>query len=136
MNPKVDSYLNAAKNWPEEQKALRKVVLECGLTEELKWGKPAYMAEGKNIVVIQGFKGYCALLFFKGYLLVDPAGILVKTGPNTKVGRQIRVEREKPVTEMKKDFMSLIYLVEDVKKAAVKKKVAAKKNAPAKKKAK
>jgi len=69
---------------------LRKIVLGCGLDEELKWGKPCYTFEGKNVVVIQGFKDYCALLFIKGYLVSDPAGILVKTGPNTRVGRQAR----------------------------------------------
>ena len=90
MNPKVDEFLSRAQRWQKEMAQLRKVVLSCGLDEALKWGKPCYTYEGKNVVVIQGFKDYCALLFIKGYLVSDPAGILVKTGPNTRVGRQAR----------------------------------------------
>lgn len=90
MNPKVDEYIRKAQKWQEEMKVLRKILLDCGLTEELKWGKPCYMWQGKNIVVIQAFKAYFALLFFKGYLLKDTEGILVKMGENTQVGRQIR----------------------------------------------
>ena len=90
MNPKIDAFLSKAQKWQEEMKQLRSICLDCGLTEELKWGLPCYSSEKKNIVIIQGFKNYCALLFFKGYLLKDPKGILVKTGPNTKVGRQAR----------------------------------------------
>jgi uncharacterized protein YdeI (YjbR/CyaY-like superfamily) len=90
MNPKIDAFLSKAQKWQEEMKRLRTIALDCGLTEELKWGLPCYSFEKKNIVIIQGFKNYCAFLFFKGYLLRDPKGILVKTGPNTKVGRQAR----------------------------------------------
>ena len=90
MNPKIDIFLSKAQKWQEEMKQLRSICLDRGLTEELKWGLPCYSYEKKNIVIIQGFKNYCALLFFKGYLLKDPKGILVKTGPNTKVGRQAR----------------------------------------------
>jgi len=90
MNPKIDEFLGRAQRWQKEMAQLRKIVLGCGLDEELKWGKPCYTFEGKNVVVIQGFKDYCALLFIKGYLVSDPAGILVKTGPNTRVGRQAR----------------------------------------------
>ena len=103
MNPKVDAFLKEAGQWREEVTALRKILLGCGLTEELKWSKPCYSFQGGNVIVIQGFKAYCALLFFKGVLLKDPKGILIKTGPNTRVGRQIRftsvreIERLKPV---------------------------------------
>ena len=90
LNPEVDLYLNNVAKWQAEMRQLRKIILDCGLSEELKWGKPCYTSEGKNIVIIQGFKNYCALLFFKGFLLGDPEGILVKTGKNTRVGRQIR----------------------------------------------
>lgn len=89
-NPKVDAYLRKAKQWREEMEKLRTVLLDCGLAEELKWGKPCYSFQNSNVVVIQPFKAYCALLFFKGVLLKDPNGILVKTGENTRVGRQIR----------------------------------------------
>ncbi len=90
LNPEVNLYLNNVAKWQAEMRQLRKIILDCGLSEELKWGKPCYTSEGKNIVIIQGFKNYCALLFFKGFLLSDPEGILVKTGKNTRVGRQIR----------------------------------------------
>src|ERR1700749_1165966 len=101
MNPKVDTYLSKAKNWQKEMEKLRTIVLDCGLTEELKWGKPCYVFQDTNVVVIQGFKEYCALLFFKGMLLNDPDGILVKTGENTRVGRQIRFHSVKEITDRK-----------------------------------
>jgi uncharacterized protein YdeI (YjbR/CyaY-like superfamily) len=90
MNTKVDAYVVHASQWREVIEQLRTIALDCGLTEEFKWGKPCYSFEGANIVVIQGFKAYCALLFMKGYLLSDPENVLIKTGENTKVGRQIR----------------------------------------------
>lgn len=90
MNSKVDAYVVQVRQWREVIEELRTIVLDCGLTEEFKWGKPCYSFEGTNIVVIQGFKAYCALLFMKGYLLSDPENVLIKTGENTKVGRQIR----------------------------------------------
>src|ERR1700712_3135395 len=101
MNPKVDAFLARAKNWPGEMKKLRAIMLDCPLTEELKWGKPCYTFEGTNLVVIQGFKEYCALLFFKGMLLSDPEGVLQKTGENTRVGRQLRFTDVKTITKMK-----------------------------------
>ncbi len=100
-NPKVDTHINQLKLWQEETEALRNIILECGLTEELKWGKPCYTFQGKNIAVIQGFKAYFALLFFKGYLLKDTNGILVKMGDNTKVGRQARFANVKEITDKK-----------------------------------
>src|SRR5882724_9846413 len=75
MNPKVDEYLRKAKKWQQEMKKLRRISLDCGLTEELKWGKPCYTFQKSNIVIIQGFKEFCALLFCKGALLNDPNGI-------------------------------------------------------------
>jgi len=90
MNAKVDAYVVQARQWQEVIEQLRAIALDCGLTEEFKWGKPCYSFEGTNIVVIQGFKAYCAILFMKGYLLSDPENVLIKTGENTKVGRQIR----------------------------------------------
>src|SRR6266700_3247433 len=80
MNPKVDGYLRKAKTWQEEMEKLRRISLDCGLTEELKWGKPCYTFQKSNIVIIQGFKEYCALMFCKGALLNDPTGILKKPG--------------------------------------------------------
>src|SRR5208282_4093111 len=77
MNPKVDAFLRKAKKWQEESEKLRMILLDCPLTEELKWGEPCYTSHGKNIVLIGAFKEYCSLLFFKGALLSDPNGILV-----------------------------------------------------------
>ena len=79
-NPKIDVYISKVKRWQEEMEKLRTIILYCGLAEELKWGKPAYTFQESNIVIIQGFKEYCALLFFKGVLLKDPNGIQKKPG--------------------------------------------------------
>jgi len=76
MNPEVDGYLRKAKKWREEMEKLRRISLDCGLTEELKWGKPCYTFQESNIVIIQGFKEFCALLFPQGALLKDPKGML------------------------------------------------------------
>jgi uncharacterized protein YdeI (YjbR/CyaY-like superfamily) len=90
MNPKVDFYFNKAKKWQEELEQLRTIVLDCGLTEELKWGVPCYTFEKRNIVLIHVFKEYCALLFFKGALLNDAKGILIQQTKNVQAARQIR----------------------------------------------
>lgn len=119
MNPKIDSFLSRATNWHDEMETLRKVVLSCDLTEELKWGKPCYSFNGKNIVIIQGFKDYCALLFFKGYLLGDPEGVLVKTGKNTVVGRQLRFTDPKTITKLAKVIKAYIYEAIEVEEAGV-----------------
>ena len=120
MNPQVDNYLAKAKNWPKEMTALRKLLLDCGLTEELKWGKPCYTFQEKNIVVIQGFKAYCALLFFKGYLLKDTDGILVKTGEHTQVGRQIRFTDVRQIAELAPVLKTYIYQAIEVERAGLK----------------
>jgi uncharacterized protein YdeI (YjbR/CyaY-like superfamily) len=90
MNPKVDAYLSKAKKWQEEFEELRRIILDCGLTEELRWGQPCYTFEKRNIVLMHGFKEYCALLFFKGALLNDAQGILVTQTENVQSARQIR----------------------------------------------
>jgi uncharacterized protein YdeI (YjbR/CyaY-like superfamily) len=120
MNTKVDKYLSTASKWQEEMKKLRTIALACGLTEELKWGKPCYMFQEKNIVVIQGFKAYCALLFLKGYLLDDPDGILVKTGPNTRVGRQIRFTDVREIVRLAPVLKTYIRQAIEVEKAGLK----------------
>jgi uncharacterized protein YdeI (YjbR/CyaY-like superfamily) len=89
-NPKVDWYFEKAEQWKPELDKLREISLSTGLTEELKWGHPCYTDNGKNIVLIQGFKGYCALLFNNGAVLKDPKGMLVKVGENTRIARQAR----------------------------------------------
>lgn len=89
-NPKVDKLLQKEEVWHEEFMLLRAIILNCGLTEELKWGQPCYMSDGGNVVLIHGFKFYCALLFMKGALMKDPLGILVQQTQNVQSARQIR----------------------------------------------
>ena len=100
MNPKVDVYLSKAKKWQAEFKKLRTIILACGLTEELKWGKPCYSFEKSNIVITQGFKEFCALLFCKGALLNDANGILEKPGENTQAARRIPFTNVREIVEM------------------------------------
>src|SRR4051812_26010544 len=89
-NPQVDGYLSKTKKWREESKKLRRIILDCQLTEELKWGKPCYTFQNSNILIIQGFNEYCALLFCKGTLLKDAHGILIQQTENVQAARQIR----------------------------------------------
>jgi uncharacterized protein YdeI (YjbR/CyaY-like superfamily) len=100
MNPKVDGFLRTAKTWRQEFDKLRMICLDCGLTEELKWGKPCYASEESNIALIHGFKDYCALLLFRGALLKDPMGILVQQTENVQAARQIRFTGVRQIVEM------------------------------------
>src|SRR5262245_35603985 len=100
MNPKVDAFLWKAKKWREEFEKLRRVCLDRRLTEELKWGKPCYTYQKSNIVLIHGFKEYCALLFLKGALLKDPKRILVQQTENVQAARQIRFANLREIVEM------------------------------------
>jgi uncharacterized protein YdeI (YjbR/CyaY-like superfamily) len=120
MNPKVDFYFNKAKTWQEEIKRLRTIVLDCGLTEDLKWGCPCYTFEKTNIVLIHVFKEYCALLFFKGALLNDPNGILIQQTKNVQAARQIRFTNEKEIVLQKTILKSYIYEAIEVEKAGLK----------------
>jgi uncharacterized protein YdeI (YjbR/CyaY-like superfamily) len=119
-NPKVEAFLSQTVPWREESKKLRAILLGCGLTEELKWGKPCYAFQDGNVAVIQGFKAYCALLFFKGVLLKDPDGILVKTGENTRVGRQIRFTSVREITRLEPVLKAYVQQAIEVEKAGVK----------------
>jgi uncharacterized protein YdeI (YjbR/CyaY-like superfamily) len=101
MNPRVDGFLRKAKKSRDEFEELRMVCLDCGLTEELKWGKPCYRYQESNIVLIHGFKDYCALLFFKGALLKDPSGILIQQTENVQAARQIRLTNVRDVVKMR-----------------------------------
>lgn len=120
LNPKVDAYVAKAKTWQKETQKLRRIILDCQLTEELKWGQPCYAFQKSNVVLIQGFKEYCALLFFKGMLLKDPNGILKKTGVNTRVGRQIRFTNVREIVEMEPILKTYIHQAIEVEKAGVK----------------
>jgi uncharacterized protein YdeI (YjbR/CyaY-like superfamily) len=107
MNPKVDEYLRKAKKWKEEFEKLRRISLDCGLTEELKWGKPCYTFQESNIVIIQGFKEFCALLFCKGALLNDPNGILKKFG--WQAARRIPFTNVREIVKMKTVLKAYIH---------------------------
>jgi uncharacterized protein YdeI (YjbR/CyaY-like superfamily) len=98
-NPKVDKYLREDEKWRKESEKLRSIALGCGLTEELKWNKPCYAFQGSNVVLIQGFKAYCALMFCKGALLKDLHGLLQKPGENTQAARQIRFTGVREIVE-------------------------------------
>jgi len=120
MNPKVDWFFTKATAWQEEFEKLRKVVLDCGLTEELKWGCPCYSFEKRNIVLIHGFKEYCALLFFKGALLNDADGILVQQTKNVQASRQIRFADVREIVKLKPVLKAYIYEAIEVEKAGLK----------------
>ena len=120
MNPKVDFFFNKESNWQEEYAKLRDICLDCGLTEELKWGCPCYAFEDKNVVLIHGFKEYCALLFFKGALLNDPEGILIQQTENVQSARQIRFTNAKEIAKMQRVLKSYIYEAIEVEKAGLK----------------
>ncbi len=99
-NPDVDWFFTKAKKWREEMEALRKIVLTCDVTEELKWGKPCYTVDEKNVALIHGFKEYCALLFHKGALLKDPKGILIQQTENVQAARQLRFTTMREITKL------------------------------------
>lgn len=119
MNPKVDFFFNNAKQWQEEFEQLRTIVLDCGLTEELKWGVPCYTYQNSNIVLIHGFKGYCALLFHKGALLKDPVGILIQQTENVQAARQIRFTNIEEIVEMEHILKAYIQEAIEVEKAGL-----------------
>lgn len=119
MNPKVDFYFKQG-NWQKETQQLRKIVLDCDLKEELKWGCPCYTFEGKNIVLIHGFKEYCALLFFKGALLNDPEKILIQQTENVQSARQIRFTNLQAIVKMAQLIKAYIYQAVEVEEAGLK----------------
>jgi len=119
-SPKVDAYLSKAKKWQEEFEKLRKIILDCGLTEELKWGVPCYTFERRNIVLIHGFKEYCALLFFKGALLNDVKSILIQQTRNVQAARQIRFTNVREIVKLKPILKAYIYEAIEVEKAGLK----------------
>lgn len=119
MNPKVDEYLSKAAKWKEEYEKLREIVLECELTEEFKWMHPCYTFEKKNIVLIHGFKDYCALLFHKGALLQDAHGILIQQTENVQAARQIRFTNLQEIVEMETILKAYIHEAIEVEKAGL-----------------
>ena len=120
MNPKVDVYLRKVEKWQKELEKLRMIILDCHLTEELKWGAPCYTFQKRNIVLIHVFKEYCALLFFKGALLNDANGILIQQTKNVQAARQIRFTNFREIVEMKTILKAYIYEAIEVEKAGLK----------------
>ena len=120
MNPKVDFYFSKAGKWQEEIKRLRTMVLDCGLSEELKWGCPCYVYGKSNIVLIHVFKEYCALLFFQGALLNDAKGILIQQTENVQAARQIRFTSVQEIVKLEKTVKAYIYEAIEVEKAGLK----------------
>lgn len=119
-NPKVDALLDRTTEWRQEIEALRKIILVCGLTEDFKWGWPCYSLDKKNVVLIHGFKDYCALLLFKGALMQDPEGILIQQTENVQAARQIRFSGLDEIKRMDNILKAYIYQAAEVEKAGLK----------------
>jgi uncharacterized protein YdeI (YjbR/CyaY-like superfamily) len=120
MNPKVEFYFTKAKKWQEEIQQLRMIILDCDLTEELKWGCPCYLLEKNNIVLIHVFKEYCAVLFFKGALLKDPKKILIQQTENVQSARQVRFTNIKEVIKFEPALKAYIKEAIKIEKAGLK----------------
>ena len=120
MNRKVDVFLNKEKKWREEFENLRAIILECKLTEELKWGQPCYTYEGKNVLLIHGFRDYCAVLLMKGALMEDAKGILIQQTTNVQSARQIRFTNVREIVKTKTVLKSYIYEAIEVENAGTK----------------
>ena len=120
VNPKVNAFFGKAKQWRDEYEQLRRIILDGPLTEELKWGKPCYTFQNANIVLIHGFKEYCALLFFKGALLKDSNGILIQQTENVQAARQIRFTNVREILELEPILKAYIQEAIEVEKAGLK----------------
>ena len=120
MNPKVDFFFDKDTQWKEEYGKLRKIILACGLNEELKWGCPCYTYNGTNIVLIHGFKEYCALLFMKGALLNDDKKILIQQTANVQSARQVRFTNAKEIARLGATLRSYVYEAIEIEKAGLK----------------
>ena len=119
-NPKVDEFLSKAKKWKEEFEKLRTIILDCELTEDFKWMHPCYTYNNKNVVLIHGFKEYCALLFHKGALLQDAHGILIQQTENVQAARQIRFTNVQKINELENILKAYIHEAIEVEKAGLK----------------
>ncbi|HKR60508.1 MAG TPA: DUF1801 domain-containing protein [Pyrinomonadaceae bacterium] len=120
MNPKVDWFFRKAEKWQEEFEKLRTIILDCGLSEELKWGQPCYTFEKRNIVLMHGFKEYCALLFFKGALLQDAKGLLVQQTANVQAARQMRFTSAREIVKLKPVLKAYVHEAVQVEQAGLK----------------
>lgn len=120
MNPKVDWFFEKEEKWKSEVKELRKILLECHLTEDLKWGCPCYTYEKKNIVLIHVFKEYCAILFFKGALMKDPKKMLIQQTENVQSARQVRFTSLKEIKSLEADLTAYIFQAVEVEESGKK----------------
>lgn len=120
MNPKVDFFFAKEGKWQKEYGKLRAILLDCGLDEKLKWGSPCYTFQEKNIVLIHGFKEYCALLFFKGALLQDPEEILIQQTKNVQSARQVRFTNVREIVKLERVLKSYVYEAIEVENAGLK----------------
>jgi len=120
MNPKVDFFFENAKQWQKEFEKLRAILLDTGLEEDLKWGCPCYTYNGRNIILIHGFKEYCALLLFKGALLQDTDNILIQQSENVQAARQIRFTELQQIVDLEKSIKNYVYEAVEVEKSGVK----------------
>ena len=120
MNPKVDAFMSAATKWREEFEKLREIILDSELTEELKWGQPCYTYQGKNVLLMHGFKDYCAVLFHKGALLQDADGILIRQTENVQAGRQIRFTSVQEIRRLERTLKAYIREAIEVEKSGLK----------------
>ncbi|GAB6930895.1 YdeI family protein [Paenibacillus sp. JCM 10914] len=118
-NPKVDEYLRKTKKWKTESEKLREIILDCELIEDFKWMHPCYTFQNKNVVLIHGFKDYCAVLFIKGSLLKDTHGILIQQTENVQAGRQIRFTHVEQITEMENILKAYIHEAIEIEKAGL-----------------
>ena len=119
-DPRVDAFLGRTNRWREEFVTLRRILLDCPLAETLKWGWPCYTSEGKNVVLMHGFKDYCALLFFKGALLRDPHGLLVQQTERVRSARQIRFTSASQITAMEKLLKDYVREAIEIERAGLK----------------
>jgi len=119
INSEVEIFFNTANQWQEEMKKLRTISLDCGLTEKLKWGKPCYTLQNSNIVIIQPFKDFCALMFFKGAVLNDSKNVLEKPGPNSRVSRRVPFTSVQEIDELESILKDYIYEAIEAEKAGL-----------------
>lgn len=120
MNPKIDAYIDKSVKWQEELHQLREIILDCNLTEELKWGVPCYTFRGANVVLIHSFKEYCALLFFKGALLSDSEGVLFQQTSNVQAARQVRFTTIHQILGMKNVLKAYVFEAIEIENAGLK----------------
>ena len=120
MNPKVDTYFNKAQKWQEELERLRMIILDCGLTEELKWNKPCYTFQQRNLIIIQDFKEFCAVLFTQGALLKDTENVLEKPGENTQAARRIPFTSVEEIRNKEVILKAYVYEAIEAEKAGLK----------------